>query len=132
MIETKPVLSTRKIQFLCLLAAGILELLMIVIGPTFQLVTKSYLIVPCAVFLGVTLVTDRERLAMRPLVMGAVVVLWCMIARNLQDTQGGFLKILQLPGVLTCWHCPLRQHCRTGKSRRDWTCLQGVSSWLPS
>lgn len=88
MIETKEAVSVRKLQFLCLLITGIMELLMIVIGTPFENNLIFYLVVPCTVFWGVTLAADQSRNARKPMILGAGVVLWFLISQGLQHIAG--------------------------------------------
>lgn len=88
MIETKEAVSVRKLQFLCLLITGIMELLMIVIGTSYQKPILYYLVVPCVVFLGATLMTDQCKMARKPLIMGAGMVVWFLVSRELQYLAG--------------------------------------------
>lgn len=92
MIETKNVLYTRKIQFLCLLITGFMELLMIINGieSSYQEFVQYYLVVPSIVFFGIALVTDQWQRARRPLILGSVMVLWFLIAQGLQHLSGEY------------------------------------------
>lgn len=88
MVENEKRLSIKKLQMLCLIITGIMELLMITIGSSYKRALLDYLVVPCVVFWGIALVTDLDQQARKPLILGSAMVLWFLIAQFVQQSTG--------------------------------------------
>lgn len=92
MIETKQAVSIRKLQFLCLFVTGLMEVVLIAFGPSHQYVVRplvdNYLVVPCVFFLGVTFAAPVAQSTRKHLTMGVAMVIWMLIAQNLQYIAG--------------------------------------------
>lgn len=94
MIEHKStaLLSARKLQVICLTAAGLMELFLITCGPAMNYagyyIVQNFLVVPGLVFLGVTLTQELTPAGKRDLLVGLGMVVWLTIAQLLHRMAG--------------------------------------------
>lgn len=83
-----PGMTPEKLQFGCLAAVGIMELLLVAFGPMqfwlSSFIGEHYLVIPGILFLGAALMSWQTPLARRSLLAGVVGVAWLMIAQSAQ------------------------------------------------
>lgn len=81
-----------KIQLYCLLAAGVTELLFLVLGSLLGYImyyyVESYLLIPCVLFIGTILTQGIPRQAGRQLALGMGMVAWFVITQSQHKMQG--------------------------------------------
>lgn len=81
-----------KLQFYCLLAAGIIELLFLALGSLLGGImyyyVKSYLLIPCILFFGTILTQGVPQQARRQLLLGMGMAAWFVITQTQHEIQG--------------------------------------------
>lgn len=89
-----------KLQFYCLIAAGALELLFMILGSLFNYVAyyyvETYLIVPCAAFFALSLLSKVPSHARKSIFLCLAMVVWFMVTQTAQRAQGMQTKIISM------------------------------------
>lgn len=92
-----------KLQFYCLIAAGALELLFMILGSLFNYVAyyyvETYLIVPCAAFFALSLLSKVPSHARKSIFLCLAMVVWFMVTQTAQRLQGMEPKVI---GMFFC------------------------------
>lgn len=86
--------SAGRMQFYCLLALGLMELLLMIGGEAQRAfafyIAENYLMIPGLLFWGAAMVGKKSALAKRNLILGAAMVLWFALAQTVQHIHGEY------------------------------------------
>ena len=124
-----------KLQFYCLIAAGALQLLFMILGSLFNYVAyyyvENYLIVPCAGFFAISLLSKVPSYARKSMLLCLAMVIWFMVTQTVQRLQGMEPKII---GMFFCTYLlafPYASITEDGKIQRGLKWITGIYIAVP-
>lgn len=95
--------AINNLQFYCLVAVGVLELLFLILGSLFHYIAyyfvENYLIIPCAGFFALSLVTKVPSYARKSLFLSLAMVAWFIITQTVHRFQTMEAKVI---GMFVC------------------------------
>ena len=119
-----------KLQFYCLIAAGALELLFMILGSLFNYVAyyyvETYLIVPCAAFFALSLLSKVPSHARKSIFLCLAMVVWFMVTQTAQRLQGMEPKVI---GMFFCTYLlafPYASITEDGKKQQGLKWITGI------